>query len=195
MEHQVLRQVLHMIIGAAVIVGLLLVPRPLSLIILFGIFLIAVLLSLLSRKWKIPGVNYFLSTIGKEDEKKFPGKGFIFFLAGCLIAVKLFPIDIALAAIVVLTFGDSIANLTRKLLVRKSKRLFKNFKGSIVGLVVSFFVALLFVPVAYAGVAAVIGMLSESVAIKLGEGEADDNLIIPLAAGTALYVLRFVFGV
>jgi dolichol kinase len=33
------------------------------------------------------------------------------------------------------------------------------------------------------------GMLAESLTIKLGESDADDNLIMPLIAATAMYLL------
>ncbi len=176
--------------------GLLLVPRPLSTIILFIIFLISVLFSIIIKKKGFFLTNVFLKNFEiKPDEVSFPGKGFIFFFAGCLLAVKLFPLDIALASIAVLTFGDPIANMARKVYKGKKSRLFKNLAGSFVGLVVSFFAALVFVSPVYAGIAAIVGMLAESIYIKLGQGNADDNIIIPLAAGTALYVLRFLIKV
>jgi len=191
-----MRQILHMLIGTIIIIGLLLVPRPLSIILLFIIFLVSVLFSILARKNKVSIVDFFIKNIErKNDEISFPGKGFIFFFAGCLLAVKLFPLDIALASIAILTFGDSIANMTRKVYPIKNNGIFKNFAGSFVGLVVSFFAALIFVSPIYAGIAAIIGMLAESVYIRLGQSNADDNIIVPLAAGTALYVLRFLIKV
>lgn len=188
------RQILHMLVGTIIIIGLLLVPRPLSLIILFLIFLISVLFSILAKKIRIPIINELITKLGKKGEEKFPGKGFVFLIAGCLLTAKLFPLDIVLASVAVLTFGDPTASLARKALTKKFHKGFKGFAG-ILGFVTSFFAALLFISPLYAAVAAIIGMLVESLAIKLGQSDADDNLIVPLAAGTALYVLRFLIRI
>ncbi|MEM4703170.1 MAG: hypothetical protein QXP53_01665 [Candidatus Pacearchaeota archaeon] len=196
-DKKITRQILHMIIGTLIIIGLILVERPLSLVILFLSFLAAVLLSLLARKIKIPIIICLTNKLGKKDEEKFPGKGLIFLLAGCLLTAKLFPLDIALASIAVLTFGDPTTCLARKALTKKpykKDRVFKGFAG-IIGLVVSFFVAFFFVSSLYAAVAAIAGMLAESIAIKVGQNDADDNLIVPLASGTVLYLLRFLIKI
>jgi len=193
-DHKITRQLLHLVIGIVILIGLLLVERPLSLIILFVVFLVSVLLAILSRKIKIPGLYSVITRLEqREDEKKFPGKGFIFFLAGCLLTVKLFSPDIALASIAVLTFGDPIANITRRALTKKPKR-GKHLIGNIFGLIVSFFFAMIFISPVYAGIAAFIGMAAELIYIKLGQSQTDDNLIIPLAAGTAVYFFKYIFG-
>lgn len=183
-----------MLFGSIIIIGLLLVPRPLSLIILFLVFVIAVLMSILSLKIKIPVLNTILKKLGKKEEAKFPGKGFIFFLAGCLLTAKLFPLDITLASIAVLTFADPTASLARKVLTKKSYKSFKGFPG-VISCIVAFFVAFLFVPAIYALTATLSGTLVESFRIKLGQSEADDNLFVPLASGTSLYILRFLIKI
>jgi dolichol kinase len=69
---------------------------------------------------------------------------------------------------------------------------YKSIYGTIIGATVSFLIALIFIEPLYALVAAVFGMFVEALSIKLGETEADDNLIVPLAAGTACYLLRLI---
>ena len=189
MASKIIRPILHILVGVAVILLLLFVPRPLSLIILFLIFLISVLFSIIAIKNKVPIISSLAKKLGKEDEKKFPGKGFIFLFAGALLTAKLFPQNIALASIIILVFGDSTASLSRKAWGEKFRKGFKGFAGIFTGLVISFFVALLFVPAIYAGIGAIIGMLAEAISIKLGQSDTDDNLIIPLAVGTVLYII------
>ncbi|MEM2604973.1 MAG: hypothetical protein QXI41_00195 [Candidatus Pacearchaeota archaeon] len=194
MEKSIIRHSLHMLFGAIIMITLIVVSRPLSLIMLFLLFLIAVLLSLLSLKIKIPLLNEILKKLGKKEEAKFPGKGFVFFLAGCLLTAKLFPSDIALASIAVLTFGDPTASIARKVLTKKFYKKHKDFAG-LLGCIVAFFVASIFVSIVYAAIAAIVGMLVEALRIKIGEDEADDNLFVPIATGTSLYVLRFLIKI
>jgi len=192
-QSRVGRQLFHMVMGILIILGLIFVPRPTSLIILFILLVISLILAIFLRRFKIPFINYFIDRLEKKgDEKKFPGKGFIFLLAGSLLVAKLFPMDIALASIAILTFGDATANLTRKAIPIKKRGIFKNMTGTLVGIIVSFFAALLFIIPLYAIIAAAIAMFVESLAIKLGESEADDNIIIPLVAGTVIYILKFI---
>jgi dolichol kinase len=48
--------------------------------------------------------------------------------------------------------------------------------------------ASLFVPFVYAFIAAIVALIAEILVIKLGEDPVDDNIIIPLVAGTILYL-------
>ncbi|MCL6500520.1 MAG: hypothetical protein K6T16_00605 [Candidatus Pacearchaeota archaeon] len=191
---EIARQFFHILVGCAILLLILTVQRDTVLISLFLLFLVSVLLSLIALKTRIPVVSRILEKADREsDLKVFPGKGFIFFIAGCLLTFKLFPQDIALASIVVLTFGDAISTLAGFFGKRYTKKPFSKFKtafGTLLGIAVSFLIALLFIGPIYALTASVIGMFAEALSIRLGEEEADDNLIIPLAAGTACYLLR-----
>jgi len=76
---------------------------------LFGLLVVMLALSILSRKYKIPVINWLLQNFErKEYIKKFPGKGFIFYLIGALLVLAFFPMDIAMPAILVLAFADSV---------------------------------------------------------------------------------------
>lgn len=197
-EREISRQIVHIIVGCLIILLILTFQRDIVLLVLFLLFLISVLLALISLKIKIRGINWVLQKIGRENEiKKFPGKGFIFFIAGCLLTLKLFSQDIALASITVLTFGDAISTLAGYFGKRYKKKPLSSLKtrfGTIIGMVVSFLVALIFIDPFYALIAAVVGMIAEAISIRFGEEETDDNLIVPLAAGTACYLLRLVIG-
>lgn len=189
------RQILHIIIGIIIILSLLFVEKQIVLIVLFIIFLLSVLLSLLSLKIKVPAISFLLRNFEKNIRKsKLPAKGFIFFIAGTLLTIKLFPQNIALAALAVLIFGDSISTIMghhgQKYNTKPFNKL-KSFCGTLCGFIISFLIALFFITPIFAFVAAAFGMLVEAISIKLGE-EADDNLVVPLAAGTACYILMFV---
>lgn len=189
------RQLFHIAIGAIIILLILMVERETALIILFLAFLITVLISIISTKIKISIVNWFIEKLERDNEKKFPIKGAVFFMAGCLLTFKLFSQDIALASIAVLTFGDAISTLASFLGQKYKHKPFSKFKtlyGTILGIIISFLIALIFIEPLLALTAAIIGMVAEAISIKLGETEADDNLIIPLASGTSCYLLRLI---
>ncbi len=198
---EITRQIMHIILGLVIICIILLLGRDLSLIVLFIIFCMSILLSILIIFFRpisrYPVIRFFLSHISRDyDRKKFPAKGLIFFLAGCVLVLKLFSLDIALASIIILTFGDSVSTLTGLFgKARYNTRLFGRFKtiyGTLLGIIVSFLVVLIVIDIVYALIAAVFGMVAEAISIKLGEEEADDNLIIPVVAGTAVFLAKLV---
>jgi len=189
------RQLCHILLGVIIVLIILTLQRETALIIIFLAFLFITLIAIVSIKIRIPLISWFLEKLERDYDRRLPGKGLIFFLAGCLLTFKLFTQDIALASIVVLTFGDAISTLAGFFGQRYKQKPFSKFKtlyGTIMGTIVSFLIALIFIEPLYAAVAAVFGMLVEALAIKIGETEADDNLIIPLAAGTACYLLRLI---
>lgn len=190
------RQILHIFIGSLIILSLLFFEKEPVIIILFLVFLLSVLLSLLSLKINLPAVSWLLKNFEINIRKtKLPGRSFIFFIAGSLLTIKLFPQNIALAALVVLTFGDSVSTIMGSLGKRYNKKPFNRFKslyGTFCGIVISFSIALFFVSPVIALIASVFGMSAEALSIKLGEEEADDNLIVPIVAGTACHFLKFI---
>lgn len=127
-------------------------------------------------------------------KKTFPGKGMIFFFIGVLFSIELFERDIALAAIMVLTFGDSISHLIgarigkmKNIFNGKSKKL---FEGTLAGGFIGFLAAMIFVPFSEAFLGSFTAMFTEVVKIDLNEYTLDDNLIVPLVAGTVMFLVR-----
>jgi len=160
---------------------------------LFYILVAGIILSLLSLKYKIPGIYFMLKKFEKPQYiHRFPGKSALFFVAGCLLVVKLFSRDIAFASIAITTFADPVVFLIGSFGSIKYKKPFnglKNIEGTIAGIAVSFIVASFFVSMFDALIVAVIAMLSEAFVIKLGDDIIDDNFFVPIIAGTVLYVL------
>lgn len=193
------RQILHVITGTIILFG-----YYYDLISSLGLFLIlisGVLLSFIVKYQRIPLISDFLELFQREDEQKtVPAKGAIFFFLGVLLATKIFTKDIALASIAILTFGDSVSHIFGKEFGRMKNFLNKNSKkvleGSFAGAICGSLGALLFVSPVEAILASFIAMLSELAEMKFAEKIIDDNLLIPLVAGTVITLLRkFLFGV
>ncbi len=188
---EVRRQFFHIFLGTSIV--LLLFFEIFNPKILFMLLLIGSLLSFISRDIKIPGVYWFLKKFERgESLKKFPGKGAIFFIAGCLLAVKLFDKDIALASIMILTFGDSISHLLGTYLGRIKHPLngLKNLESSIFGSIIGGLMAMFFVNFFWAFSGAFVAMIIEAVGLRMGDNVIDDNILVPLVAGTTIYIIK-----
>ena len=138
---------------------------------LFYVLLISIFLSFLSFFVKIPIVNFFLENFELERHKKvFPGKSFLFFLAGSLLVIKLFPHNVALASIAILTFADPIsyfASIGDKRYNKKPFNSMKNIYGTLISIIIAVVVASFFVPIKYEVLAGIFSMLAEAFVIKI----------------------------
>lgn len=104
----------------------------------------------------------------------------------------LFPKEIAMASIMILALGDSVSHLYG-LHYGKIKHPLSNAKfleGTIAGFVAGFIGALIFLPWLEAFLASLAAMIVEAIEIKIGIGQVDDNLIIPIVAGTIVWAVR-----
>ena len=108
------RKILHMMLG---IIGLLLLAynliNPLQ---IFIILAVGVLISLLSMKFKIPGISFFLENFEEKQQGQLPARAVIFAVVGALLTLQLFSRDIALASISILVFADPISHLVGRIL-------------------------------------------------------------------------------
>ncbi len=188
------RKVLHMMIGIGALV--LIVWNILTPLIIFVLFVFCIILSLFSLKLDLPIVNFFLKNFERsEDRKKLPGRGFLFSMAGTLLALQLFSRDIALASMIILIFADPTSYLVGKLFGRTKSFIDqrKKIEGNIAGFLVSALFAMFFVHPMLAISGSLVAMLFESIIIEIQKIELDDNLIIPLAAGTAMVLMAMFF--
>lgn len=192
-KQEIGRQVIHILTGlslAALFYFDILSPTAVFLAIIIG-----VLASILSKRMKVPGFDFFLKHFEREEMKKtFPGKGMIYFFVGVLLAMKLFEKDIALAAIMILALGDSVSHLIggrygqlKNIFNGKSKKL---LEGTLAGTVAGALGAALFVPVPEAILGSAAAMIAEVIEIDLNKNTLDDNLVVPLAAGTVMLLIR-----
>ncbi len=186
------RQCLHAALGMIIVLLVYFnLLRP------FGLFLIVVIsgmISILHKRVRLPFFSWFLNAFEREGQKSFPGKGMFFIFVGSLLAVQLFERDIALASIMVLALGDSVSHIfgaqfgrLRNILNGKSKKL---LEGTLAGAVAGFAGAVLFVPVPEAFLGSLGAMIAEVVKIDFNDTTLDDNLIVPLVAGTVMLLVR-----
>ncbi len=190
-KFEVSRKILHIICGLLIILSIqfeLLTP-----LILFEVFILLLCISLLSRKVWIPIWNFLIRKFERKEWKKsFPGRGLIYFVAGAVISLYLFPRNLALASIMIATFGDSsscIFGILYRKITNKNhhkKLIFGTVGGFFAGLIgASFYIAL-----PEAALASAAGLLAEFVEMDLNKSPLDDNIAVPLASATAVLILR-----
>ena len=186
------RQFFHLFLGLMIVVLLLygIIDKKAIL----SIIIVGFILSYLSRIMKLPIIHKLLLKFErKEDLNKFPGKGMIFYFIGCYLALLLFSKDIAMASIMVLALGDSISHIfgvhygkTRTFLSKT-----KFLEGTIAGLMAGFIGALVFLPWKEAFFASLAAMIVETIEVKIGARQVDDNIVVPIVAGATIWVLRW----
>ena len=97
-----------------------------------------------------------------------------------------------MASIMILALGDSVSHLYGLHYGRIKHPLSstKFFEGTIAGFIAGFIGALIFLPWLEAFLASLAAMAVEAIEIKIGAGQVDDNLIIPVVAGAAVLAVR-----
>jgi len=187
---EIRRQLLHILAGLILIslIRLEILDTVLLTVILITGGLISFLIKTLPHH--ISFLNHALELFEREHHKKeFPGKGAFFLVAGTLISMLLFPLNIALAAIIILTIGDAISHIVGRFFGNWPNPLNpkKNLEGFFVAIIFSTFSASFFVTWPIALLGSLAGMLIETPAIRLGKFKIDDNLTVPLVAGVAMF--------
>ncbi len=184
------RQIAHLVIGVVIVFLIelkLLTPNLLLVILGFGI-----LLSFTYKRWSIPVIHEILQLFERpKDIATFPGKGPIFLILGSYFSLLLFPIDVAKAAIMVLAVGDSVSHLVGRYFGHTRVPFSQNkmLEGTVVAIVFSTLGALLFVSFQQAFLASLITISIESVYPEKMAKYLDDNLLVPLLAGTLMLLV------
>lgn len=192
-KREIGRQILHALLGF-ILVALYYFDLIGPLTVFLGVAC-GLLLSFISKRINIPILSFYLKHYGREEERtKFPGRGMIFFFIGVLLVMQLFEKDIALAAMMVLALGDSVSHLFGAKF-GKIKNIFnghsrKLLEGTFAGTVMGFMGAALFVPIPEAFLGSLAAMVAEVIKIDFNDKTLDDNLVVPLVAGTVMYLLR-----
>jgi len=188
------REIVHIIAGIAFVIMVLFIPY--AQFILFSVLILGGFLSFLSTQYHIPMITRCLCLFERECNKTFPGKGVLFFFVSSLISLQLFDRQVAIASVLILTFSDPLShfmgsNFGKTCLFTKRKYI----EGTIVGILAGTFFAGFFVNpfVAFAGAFA--AMFLEAVEIAMAGITIDDNLLIPLVAGTVMHFLILRFGI
>ncbi len=186
------RKLFHLIMGIVTVA--LIYYDILSSFTLFLIIIVGILLSFLTKRVRLPIISLFVDHFERDNQKSsFPGRGAIFFFVGTLLALKLFDKNIALASIMVLTLGDSISHMVGAQ-YGQLKNIFnwnsnKLLEGTLAGTIMGFLGALIFVPLPEAFLGSLCAMIAEVMKIDFNEKTIDDNMIIPLVAGTVMMMV------
>ena len=109
---------------------------------------------------------------------------------GCILVLRLFPENIAFASIMIMTFADPISHLIGSSLGKRDNPFDnkKKIEGNIAGFLVGGLAAMVFVPVFQAVTGAAFAMVFESISLQVSGERVDDNLLVPLIAGTFMYL-------
>ncbi len=190
-QKEIFRKTIH--IGLGVVTSVLIFYDIIEPFYLFIILAITILFSFLSRKKRLPVIGWFLEHFDRPEH--FPAKGFITYLIGMILSLELFPLPFALAAIMVLALGDGMAALARPFSKRKTTFSNKHLiEETVAGIVAGAIGAAFFVSLPQAIIASSCAMLLEAIEVRFNNEILDDNILIPLAAGTSL-LLMTKFGI
>ncbi len=190
---EIKRQALHAVMGITLVI--LLSAHLINTWHIFWLLIVGSLLAFLSKRIRVPIISWILDHCERPEQRKtFPGRGPVFFILGSLLALKLFPFDAALAAILILSLGDSVSHLFGHYYGRIpnpfNHKSLKLFEGTLMGTGAGFLGAIFFVSPSEAFLASLGAMLAEAMEFDLNQQHVDDNLVIPLVAGTIILLLR-----
>ena len=115
----------------------------------------------------------------------------MFYTLGVFLALVIFDKDIAMASVLILAIGDSIAAIVGQYGDMENPFNRKKYlEGSIAGAIVAGLTAALFVSPLEAGLAATASMIAEGVDLRLEVNQLDDNIVMTLVAGFIIWFLR-----
>ena len=190
---EIKRKIFHVIGGLLLIFFIYLAIIKLPIIAALIVLILAI--SLLSRKAEIPLINIFLKNFERPyNIRTFPARGVFTFLSGAFLSLLLFEKNTALAALMILTVGDAVSSVS-SLYFKKTKNR-KTIYGTILAIIFSFFAAMIFIDYKRALIVSIIGMLVESIELRVYKGIViDDNITVPLASGFVIYLAGLIlFG-
>lgn len=178
------RQLFHAVFGILIAMSIYLL-KEFSLIFLITLLIVAIVSSYLEKRGsRIPAITWIINTFGRS--KEIPAKGVIFFIMGALLTFLIFPIEVVVPALIILSLGDSFATMIgkqygkRKIFYNKEK----SWEGTLAGIFAAFIGVSFFVGLNVAFIASLIAGIFESIDFKV-----DDNLVIPLAAAFVISLI------
>ncbi len=137
-------------------------------------------------RFSVPGLNRLFFRLFRPFASPREARGVAsssWYIAGCFLAVAVFPREVAVASILVLALADSVASYVGR---RWGRRPFGT--GSVEGSTVFFLVAfLILAPMAGWGVAILVAGITALV--ERTPWPLDDNLTVPLTTGLLLWSL------
>jgi len=184
---EIRRQIFHIVLGFILVA--LLHYQIINSWHIFWILAAGIVISWISIQVRIPVIGWFLDKFERKQVR--PGKGAITYFIGVLLALQLFEFDIACASILILAVGDGVSSLVGPfghLKTRLSDK--KLFEGTFAGGLSGGLAAMIFVSPLEGLAAAYIAMVFEAMEIRFNQKLLNDNVIVPLAAGAVIVLLR-----
>ena len=158
--------------------------KQVALLFLVALLIIFLILEYLRLElgWKMPFFSQFIRS--KEQNRMY---GVIYFLSATIISLAVFNKEIALAALLMTTFGDMVAALIGKkygttLIYRN-----KTWAGFLAELGTNLIVGFLILDSIYV----ILGMAVVATIVETMADELDDNLLIPIFSGFAGQIILF----
>ena len=188
LKRELQRKVVHAT-SLLIVVGYYFLPKEavLLLMTLFLILFLEIEFVRIDLKLKLP---FFHKLYREKEEDRLSGN--VFFLIGAIIAISVFSKEIAIAAILMTTFGDAAAAIFGKRFGRTWIPKLKNraVEGCMAEFVVDLVIGFIFlgswpVILVMAGTATIV----ETVVHKI-----DDNLIIPVFAGFNAQIITYIIS-
>jgi dolichol kinase len=184
---EIKRKLFHILI-LLVIVGYVIIEKNynkqialIALVALLGLFLLAEYFRL-ELGWRIPFFDHIIRA--KEREHYY---GVVYFLSATVICLAVFDFKVALAALLMTTFGDMAAALFGKkfgkILVFKKKTYLGTLSELVVNIIVGFFIL--------SNVYIILAMAFVATFVETFVSELDDNLLMPIFAGLTGQILSF----
>ena len=184
MNREISRQLIHAFAGTIIIASVALLGRELSLLLAALIFFIGLMLSMLVRVGvKADMLESLLKKVQRDYEKHFTGFGALMFFLGMVLLLFFFQrMEVIIGALVVSVYGDAASTLVGKAVGKHKIVGNYTLEGTLGGIIFSFALLSFLFPLHIALIVSVAGMLAELLPI-------DDNLSIPIVAGTVLSLL------
>jgi dolichol kinase len=184
---EIRRQIFHILFGILLVITLQ--KGWINSWHLFWTLVVGIVISWLSLRFRIPIIAWLLDKFERKHTR--PGKGAITFFIGALLSLQLFEFDIACVAILILALGDGVSSLVGpfgkiKTQLSEKKLLEGTITGSILGGIAG---SLIILPIE-AFLAAATAMIFEAMEIRLNQKLLNDNVTVPLVAGTVITLLR-----
>jgi len=160
--------------------------KPAALLMIVGLLVLFLILEYfrLELNWNMPLFSYLI-----RDKEMNSVCGAIYFILATTICLSVFDFKIALAAILMATFGDFSAALIGKKygvnLLFRDKTTIGSLSELIVNLIIGFIVL--------SNIYIIIAMAFTATIVEILASELDDNLMVPLFSGFIGQLVTFIF--
>ena len=176
------RKLIHMIFGLGIAGIVFFLDHATATALLAGGLLSGIILSdLILRGYTLPVFSAIVDYVDRCDP--LPGKGALYFAVSALTCVVLFTVRVTVPALVSLAVLDGVAAIAGIRFGRTRIYNGKSAEGAVSGIIVTFLVLLLFLPVYGALIVALVAGILEMFS------PVDDNLVIPVSICILLTVL------